>query len=167
MKTYDGKNITKKHIAEVLRTQDSTKIYALYKRIYGNVKKSGIHDFIHEYAPTQCIYHMAYELAYNNKHQIRRGSIESTCIIRHGFYKGDARKDVVDLLKRECQDVKSPYAKRPMMGYTHLYFCSPVYGHSDYNKACMIPIKGNERFCELVIKYADKFFAPVYDIAEE
>lgn len=26
-----------------------------------------------------------------------------------------------------------------------------------------IPIKGNERFCALVIAYADKFFGPIYD----
>jgi len=163
MKTFDGKNITKKHITEVLRTQDSTKIYALYKRIYGNVKQSGIFDFIREYAPSQRIFRMAFKLAYNDKHQIRRGAIDIECCSKHGLYRGDARKRVVDLLKRECKDVTSAYAKRPMMGFTHLYFCSPVYGHSDYNKACMIVIEGNERFCELVIKYADKFFGPVYD----
>ena len=51
---------------------------------------------------------------------------------------------------------------RPMMGRTYLYFCSPIYGHDDYNKVREIPIAGNERFCELLIKYADKYFAPIY-----
>lgn len=46
---------------------------------------------------------------------------------------------------------KSPYAKRPIYGYTHIYFCSPVYGHKDYNKWRSIPIKGNERFCEILV----------------
>lgn len=163
MKTFDGKNISKKHIEATLRTLDSTKIFALYKRIYGNVDRSGIYNFIHEFAPSQRVYYKAYDTAYSHKHAFRRNDIETECIKRHGFFRGDLRQQTVEKLKHEVQDVTSPYAKRPMMGHTHLYFCSPVYGHSDYNKARMIPIEGNERFCELVIRYADKFFGPVYD----
>lgn len=164
MKTFDGKNITKKEIASVLRTMDSTKIYSLCARIWGFIPdRRAVYDFIKNNAPSIRVARKAYYLTYPNKHSMERYSIESTCIHRHGLYKGDERHNVVKKLRRECQDVTSPYAKRPMMGHTHLYFCSPVYGHSDYNKARMIPIEGNERFCELVIRYADKFFGPVYD----
>lgn len=163
MKTFDNKTISKKEIERTLRTMDSTKIFALCHRIYGRTNRHEIYNFIHEFAPSQRVYYAAYKLAYSHKHDFRRNDIDTECVKRHGFYHGNLRQQVVDALKRECQDVTSNYAKRPMMGHTWLYFCSPVYGHSDYNKRRMIPIKGNERFCELVIKYADKFFGPVYD----
>lgn len=71
------------------------------------------------------------------------------------------KKHIAQVFRTE--DPASPYAKRPMYGHTHPYFCSLVYGHQDYNKRRSIPIKGNERFCALVIAYADKFFGPIYD----
>ncbi len=163
MKTFNNKSISKKEIVSTLRTLDSTKIFALYHRIYGQVDRTGIYNFIHEYAPSRRVYFNAYKLAHSHKHANRRNDIVTECVKRHGFYRGNLRQQTVEALKRECQDVNSNYAKRPMMGNTWLYFCSPVYGHSDYNKRRMIPIKGNERFCELVIKYADRFFGPVYD----
>lgn len=156
--------VSKKVIAATLRTMDSTKIYALFAHIHGWVpERRDVYDFIRNNAPSMKVYRKAYYLTWPNKHALDRNDVETACIRKHGFWKGDARKQVVDKLKRECQDVTSPYAKRPMLGHTGLYFCSPVYGHQDYNKARMIDIKGNERFCELVIKYGDKFFGPVYD----
>ena len=164
MKTYNGKTISKKNIETILRTQDATQIFRLFHQIHGMIPaRSDVYHFIRNYAPSMRVYRQAYRLAYSNKHSEERLQIEIACLKRHGFYKGNARQQVVDALKRECQDVTSNYAKRPMMGHTHLYFCSPVYGHSDYNKRRMIAIEGNERFCELVIRYADKFFGPVYD----
>lgn len=163
MRTFNNSSISKKEIQSTLRTLDSTKIFALYHRIYGRVDRQEILNFIKEFAPSQRVYRMAYKLAYSHKHSFRRNDIDTECVKRHGFYHGNLRQQVVDALKHECQDVTSNYAKRPMMGETWLYFCSPIYGHNDYNKRRMIPIQGNERFCELVIKYANKFFAPVYD----
>ena len=164
MKTYNGKSITKKAIKAVLRTQDPTAIYRLYHQLYGIIPdRMHVYHFIRNYAPSMKVYRKAYWLTFPNKHAMERHDIETACIRKHGFWKGNERKHVVDMLKRECQDVTSNYAKRPMMGHTGLYFCSPVYGHQDYNKRRMMDVKGNERFCELVIKYGDKHFSPVYD----
>ena len=164
MKTFDNKQISKKEIERTLRTMDSTKIFALYHRIYGKIEhRHFVYEFIRAFAPSQRVCRAAYKLAFSPKHDSRRSAIDTECRKRHGIYHGDLRQQVVDALKRECQDVTSNYAKRPMMGHTWLYFCSPVYGHSDYNKWRALPIKGNERFCELVIRYADKFFGPIYD----
>lgn len=158
------KRTTKREIARVLRTLDSTKIYALFARIHGCViDRMDVYNFIRSNAPSVKVYRMACELTWPKKHEKYRYGVEMACVRKHGFYRGDARKCVVDMLKQEIQDVFSPYAKRPMMGHTGLYFCSPVYGHHDYNKARMIDIEGNERFCELVVRYGDKFFSPVYD----
>ena len=162
MKTIMRK-VSKKEIQKVLRTLDTTQIFAMYHRIYGNVTRKGVYDFIRKYAPSQRVCRNAYDIAYSNKNERKRARYEYKSLLRNGFFHGNQRKEVVDKLKEECQDPTSNYAKRPMLGHTHLYFCSPIYGHSDYNKCRMIPIEGNERFCELVIKYADKFFAPIYD----
>ena len=67
------------------------------------------------------------------------------------------KHQVIAALKMFMSDPTSNYAKQPMYGYSHLYFCSPVYGHSDYNKWRALPIKGNERFCELIVKLGEKY----------
>lgn len=64
----------------------------------------------------------------------------------------------VEELKRNIRDGLTNYTKVPLLGYTHLYFVSPYYGHRDYNKWCALPIKGNEKFCETLIKLAKKYF---------
>ena len=164
MRTYNGKNITKKHVAQVLRTQDSTKIYRLVHILYGGkVTANAVYKFIEEYAPSERVWNNAYSIAYNSKHRDERIRIEEECIRRHGIFRGDIKTEIVNFLKKQCQNTGSNYAKRPMYGHTHLYFCSPVYGHRDYNKWSAIPIHGNEAFCAAVIRYADKFFAPIYD----
>lgn len=68
------------------------------------------------------------------------------------------RWQCVEELKRNIRDGLTKYTKVPVLGYTHLYFVSPYYGHSDYNKWCALPIKGNEKFCETLIKLAKKYF---------
>ena len=67
------------------------------------------------------------------------------------------KHQVIAALKKFIADPTSNYAKKPMYGYSNLYFCSPVYGHKDYNKWRAIPIKGNERFCELIVKLGEKY----------
>lgn len=68
------------------------------------------------------------------------------------------RWQCVEELKRNIKDGLNNYTKVPVLGYTHLYFVSPYYGHKDYNKWCALPIKGNEKFCETLIKVAKKYF---------
>lgn len=169
MKTFKGENVTKKHIAEVIRTKDVTRIYQLYFVITGQRPEHfAVSKFFEDYAPTVRLYRWLSHcwMDNRNKHTIERQAIDTHCFYRDGGYTTwplFQKQRIVDFLKKQCQDVRSNYAKRPMMGHTHLYFCSPVYGHSDYNKWCALPIEGNERFCETVIKYADKFFNPVYN----
>lgn len=78
---------------------------------------------------------------------------------RHEWLKvyHSEKHQVIAALKKFMSDPTSNYAKQPMYGFTHLYFCSPVYGHRDYNKWQAIPIKGNERFCELIVKLGYKY----------
>lgn len=46
----------------------------------------------------------------------------------------DGRLTALRMLRRLATEPVSSYSKVPFKGLTHLYFCSPAYGHSDYNK---------------------------------
>lgn len=180
MKTYDGKTISKKHIVEVLRTMDLTAICRLYKQVNGSVPTSteevdgadkirkhlntfAVLDWTYQFATSRWMRTDLRELFYSPKAGLKPYYDQVYSLTLHGHYKPLQKGRIIAFLKEQCQDPVSNYAKRPMLGHTHLYFCSPVYGHSDYNKWRALPIKGNERFCELVIKYADRFFGPIYD----
>lgn len=157
MKTFNGKNITKKEIQNVLRTMNATKIFRLHKIMFGNVDRWSISDFIFNYAPTEKVSRAAWKIAYNNSNAIKRSDYEIISCRLHGRYTGKDLKQAVDAVKEYIADPCNPYAKKPMMGFTHLYFCSPAYGHQDYNKWRSIEIKGNEKFCETICKLADKY----------
>ena len=162
MKTYNGKNITKKQIEEVLRTMNPTQIFRLVHIIYGGkVEKQKVCDFVRQFAPTQKVYNQSYYIAFdqNSCHNPNRKYIYTWDASRQSyeFKTQNIRQYVMHKLRNEIRKPRTAYTKRPMMGNTHLYFCSPVYGHSDYNKWQAMPIKGNERFCEVICKLADKY----------
>lgn len=144
------KKITKKEIQSTLRSLDCTRIHRLCKLIEGNCEKRTVMRFIEKYAPTKKVYRKAYDLSYN------RGYMRHPYL--DGGYVGSKYKHIVDYMLENIKlaNEGSAYAKVPMMGYTNLYFCSPDYGHSDYNKWRAISIAGNERFCEAVMRYAAK-----------
>jgi len=48
------------------------------------------------------------------------------------------------------------YQKVVMYGHTWMYLCSPIFGHSDYNKSRLIPIEGNQKKCEFLIKVSKR-----------
>lgn len=162
MKTYKGEEITIKEIQAVLRTLDVTAIYRLHHKLYGKVSAWEVFVFVKEYAPSKRVRIAAGRIAYCPKNMDKRRSYGNYVRRKHGTYHGNDLIELVNYVKRQCAQAGSDYAKRPMLGKTHLYFCSPVYGHDDYHKFRSIPIAGNERFCELLIKYADKYFSPIY-----
>jgi len=145
---------SKKHIQETLRSLNTTEIFRLYKSIYGEINRSKLYDFIRYYAPTESIAKSAYAIAYGRKPSYYSYRNWGT----HGIYEPLPLQNIVNHLMEWCKDPASPYAKKPMLGHTHLYFCSPEYGHKDYNKWAALPIAGNERFCETAIRYAERYF---------
>lgn len=67
------------------------------------------------------------------------------------------RLGILAYLKQQIGKPITNYTKVAMKGFTHLYFCSPIYGHDDYNKWCtMLPLEGNEEFVEKVISISNK-----------
>lgn len=157
MKAYNGKNIAKKSVWSVLRTMDATQIFRLVHIIYGGkVERKQVYDFIREYAPSNRVYDAAYKIAYTgNCHQAEPMAMVCASI---RFQKENEKHIAIQEFRNEIARGLDSYTKRPIMGKTHLYFASPVYQHSDYNKWRAMEIKGNERFCEVICRLADKYF---------
>ena len=153
------KKFTKKYIQSVLRTEDPTQIYRLVNQVKGTVTKRVVYEFIDDFAPTQKIARLAYELTYGqNKHHTER-QLRGRTAINHLLYReANIKHCVLEAFREEMSRGLDNYTKRPMIEGKHLWFCSPYYGYKDYNKHKMMPIKGNERFCELLVKLADKYF---------
>lgn len=155
MKTFNGETISKKRIQQVLRTLDRTAIFRLTKTIYGDAERMHVYDLVKLYGPTQNIRSLAYDIAYYNA---RRHDLE-TSDKRHLEYRNANKYHIaIASFRHHIKNPNSPYAKRPIMDKTNLYFASPIYGLSDYNKYLYMPISGNERFCETICKLADKYF---------
>ena len=148
--------VTKKEIARVLRTLDRTAIFNLYHRIYGRISRvtrSLIVDFIKTNAPSAKVANAAYNIVFcpdRNTEVCYKGV--------HGHFEPTPRQEVTQFLLEQCKNPTSAYAKKPILGHTHLYFASPAFGHKDYNRWRALPIAGNEAFCDAVIKYAQRFF---------
>ena len=156
MKTYNGQTISKKNIQSVLRTMDATQIFRLVHIIFGGkVERSKVCNFIHDFAPSDKVARNAYWIAYASKQKKESQEMVRASI---AFRSHNKKHIAIDELRKEMSRKQDSYTKRPIMGHTHLYFASPVYQHSDYNKWQAIEIKGNERFCQLMVAVADKHF---------
>lgn len=153
------KKFTKKYIQSVLRTEDPTQIYRLVHQVKGTVTKRVVYEFIDDFAPTQKIACLAYELTYGqNKHQAERQLRGAAAINHLLYYEANIKHCVLEAFRYEIKQGLDNYTKRPMIEGEHLWFCSPYYGYNDYNKRKMMRVKGNERFCDLLVKVADKYF---------
>lgn len=158
MKTFNGKSITKKQIVSVIRTQDPTQIYRLYHHVYG-IKPVGVEvcKFIQQFAPTDKLYKAAYKIACQSGRKFRPVVTQDEFNKYRSWKKANCRQITMQRLRDEIARGVDGYTKRPIMGCTNLYFASLIYGHDDYNKFIAMPISGNERFCELICRLADKY----------
>ena len=52
------------------------------------------------------------------------------------------REKALKMLRRLYTEPLSTHSKIANFGFTNLYFCSPIYGHKDYNKVCTCPLNG-------------------------
>jgi hypothetical protein len=146
---------TKKYITSVLRTLNRTAIFKLFRAVSccnGKIDKGAVYDFIKKHAPTKRVANAAWDIAYNSPHD----SIESVYKGKYGHFAPLPRQEAVDYTKKQVK-TPSAYAKYPIKGHTHLYFASVSYGHKDYNKWQSVPLKGNERFVDALIRYVKKF----------
>jgi hypothetical protein len=150
-----NKKITKKHITEVLRSRDLTEIYRLVHIINGGkIDSRDVIHFVHEYAPSDKVWDDIWRRIHctpnrEEKYRNFRREVE--------FNNANRIHIAVQRLREEIERGIDNYTKRPVLGFNHLYFCSPTYGHRDYNKCMYLPIEGYEKCCRLLVKLADKY----------
>ena len=159
MTTTTKKKITVKKIQSVMRGMNPTEIFRLYVQIYGGkVERMAVVRFIQKYAPSKRVYKNAYNIAFTRNANKPISTDQSRK--SHDWKIANGKHLTIEALKKNIEIWKTDphYAKRPIMCIAHLWFCSPVYRFSDYNKWMSIRIEGNERFCETICKLADKYF---------
>lgn len=147
------KKITKNEIQNVLRTGEVTDIWRIcYKVIGRRPTDTEVYNFVRAYAPTKKIYNMALYFAYVRKPKQNKTTLSENYRVKN------CRHIAMRMLREEIANGITPYSKRPMIWGNNLYFAPPVYWHEDYNMYFSMPIKGNERFCELLFRVADKYY---------
>lgn len=161
MKTFDEKNITKAEIQRILRSENVQDIFNLTYRLYGGVvKREQVFHLILDYAPTKRARSKAYVIAYENTHECRRAKeacTQESVQRRAAWSRANQIQQVVQQFRYETSQRLGAHTQIPMMGFTHLYFCNPVFGHNDRHKQSVLPIAGNERLCELLCAAARKY----------
>lgn len=141
---------TIKQIKTVLRTQDRTaifKIHSQYLKAGGTIKS--VYAFICEFAPSQKVRSNAYPLAFWGKHEkpMDLKPLEQPI------------QDVIKYAKKQVKEGLSSYSKVLIEGNSSIYWASPVYKHSDYNKS--VAMENNEKNREVmrvVNNYLNKKF---------
>ena len=161
MKTFDGKNITKAEIQRILRSENVQDIFHLTHRFYGgSVKREQVCQLIRDYAPTERVRAKAYTIAYDSTHEYQRArkACAPEAVQRHAAWsRANQIQQVMKQFRYEISQQLDAHTQIPVMGFTHLYFCNPVYGHNDRNKRNVLPIAGNERLCELLCAAGRKY----------
>jgi hypothetical protein len=118
--------VNQRTISKVLRTLDRTSIFKLAKDCGVDVtNKSAVKSFIDQNAPTQKVEAASYRIAYqkeNKEYCYKPNPLKVNEAIKHAHYH---RRNTIG----------TNYFKILIIGKNNIYWASPVYGHSDYNKA--------------------------------
>lgn len=155
---------TKKAFRAALKANDQTKVWYLAAIKFGRTPtRKEVHDLIEEVADTIRDDRKAYSIAYKSQRKQRFEAAELMAWYNRGAYGqyGDShyRTVALDMLRKLHDENHGSYTKVPMLGHTRLYFCSPVHGHSDYNKVRTCAIEGNEAFCNKIVELGERIFA--------
>lgn len=146
---------TKTAFRAALKANDKTKVWQLVAiSLKRTPTKTEVCNYVEKFSSTLRDFRKAYNMAYG-----RREKNTSTKMIYPKYTVSLERGAALAMLRRLLTEKPSNYTKVPVMGHTHLYFCSPSYGHADYNKVCTCNIEGNEAFCEKVCKIARRHLA--------
>lgn len=86
------------------------------------------------------------------KKAIRRRYVRTTS----KDYEVSKLRQAYNAIKEWSKPEHGNYQKIAMYGHTYLYLCSPIYGHSDYNKHRILEIKGHEKECEWLMNVSKR-----------
>lgn len=156
-------NFTKKAFRAALKANDQTEVWHLTAVKLGRKpERLEVLHLVEELATTNRDYKKAWAVAFRDN-DCRRGAFADAIFLKRGGFRqyddSHYRSVALQMLRRLLTEKNSNYTKVPMMGHTHLYFCSPSYGHADYNKVRTCSIEGNEEFVNKIVNIAEKFMA--------
>lgn len=138
--------ISKKKIQTILRTLNLTLIHKMVHDCGLDANKHHeVMGFIRMYAPSEKVYSKAYSLSYGrafNK-QIQGGQINHSVNL--------PIKDALNFAKTQVNEGFSNYTKILQIGNRNIYWVSPIYGHSDYNKSIAMPNNPKNRRVAILI----------------
>lgn len=139
--------ITKKTIATELKSLDITRTYRIAKICGVNLKnKMYLYNWIKINAPTEKVKNKAYEIAFESdrKKMVKKGL----------FIPSKPQNRVLKTIshaKVEMTEKRGRYSKILIFGNTNIYWASPIYQHSDYNKSIAMPrTTKNEKLSNLI-----------------
>lgn len=139
--------ITKKTIATELKSLDITRTYRIAKICGVNVKnKMDLYNWIKSNAPTEKVKNKAYEIALES---------DKKKMIKNGFFMPSKPQNrvlkTISHAKVEMTEKRGRYSKILIFGNTNIYWASPIYQHSDYNKSIAMPrTTKNEKLAYLI-----------------
>lgn len=146
---------TKKAFRAALKSNDKTKVWQLVAiSLKRTPTKTEVFNYVEKFSSTLRDFRKAYNMAYG-----RREKNTSNKMVYPQYTVSLERGAALAMLRRLLTEKTSNYTKVPMMGHTHLYFCSPSYGHADYNKVRTCNIEDNEEFVNKIVKIGKNFMA--------
>ena len=155
---------TKKAFRAALKANDQTEVWHLAAVKIGR-KPFWIEvcNLIEDVADTQKDRKKSWKLTFYGRNEEKRVIAENDVFLKRGGFRqyddSHYRNEALKMLRRLLTEKPSNYTKVPMMGHTHLYFCSPSYGHADYNKVRTCNIEGNEEFVNKIVNIGKNFMA--------
>ena len=154
--------VTKTQVREAINTMN---VENLHK--YAHILNVDVNDLIAQSKVSRQAKFNAQCAVWDNSHQHRR-------IIEECRRKSDndqaivmeRKHEILAYLKEMITRGFDNYTKVAMLGHTQLYFCSPAYGHKDYNKwSTGLKIEGNEKFINKVISLSNRVFGCDFQLA--
>ena len=139
---------TKTAFRKALRENDQTEVWHLAAIKYGRTPtRKEVQCLVELVADTTSANHKAFPMAYTSLRKSNLREIMAKAWDRRGAYRQYDihyyREKALKLLRElAVEPLNYHYTKVPMSGMTHLYFCSPHFGHADYNKVCTCPLNG-------------------------
>jgi len=155
---------TKTAFRAALKANDQTEVWRLVSlKIGSKPTRTQVYNAVMELSTTSELTTMrrARKMAYGEgaKKRMAQNACIASWAKRGGMRQYSQKTEALAMLRRLLTEKPSNYTKVPMMGHTHLYFCSQSYGHADYNNVCTCNIDGNENFCEKVCEIARRHLA--------
>lgn len=154
------KKVTKKEIRAAIKANDRTKVWHLCALKLGRTPtKNEVYDIISkDILPYN--FNKAWHFTHEDTERTKlRRELDFALWRKKGCYEQyDYKSEALCMLRRLWEEEVTSYTKVPMFGFTRLYFCSPDYGHGDYNKVRTCEIKGNEEFCNKVLELGKRIY---------